>query len=202
MTFLPIFVIVMDMDKQKIITSLMKNIWPHIAEQGWGWDTFSAFCQNKKMDVGHIKLAFPGGLDEIIITLNDELDRQVVKKLEKGLGITATLKTAIEHKIDFKLEHKGAFKKIFQYLLTPPHPFLSMKLAFKTVNRFWYLAGDQSTDYNYYSKRLLLLYVYIPTMVYLLTKDKTKEDVVTFMNRRFTEVAFIPKIKKKIKSFI
>ncbi len=202
MTFLSIFVIVMGMNKQEIITSLMKNIWPHIAKQGWNWMAFESFCQNQKMDIGHIKLAFPCGLDEILMALNNELDQQVTKKLGKGLGVTTTLKTAIEHKIDFKLEHKKAFKKIFQYLLTPPRPLLSMKLGFKTVNRFWYLAGDQSTDYNYYSKRLLLMYVYIPTMTYLLMKDKTKEDVITFMNRRFTEVAFIPKIKKKIKNFI
>lgn len=192
----------MGMNKQEIITNLMKNLWPHIAEQGWNWTAFECLCQTQEMDLGHIKLAFPGGLDEILITLNDELDKQVARKLDKGLGVITTLKTAIEHKIDFKLEHKKAFQKIAHYLLTPPHPFLSMKLAFKTVNRFWYRAGDQSTDYNYYSKRLLLMYVYIPTMTYLLMKDKSKDDVITFMNRRFTEVAFIPKIKQKIKNFI
>ncbi len=190
------------MDKQAIIICLMKDIWPSIAAHGWNWAAMESFCQNTNMEIGHIKLAFPGGMGEILIALNDELDRQVAAKTQKGLGITTTLKTTIEHKIDFKLAHKGAFKKIAQSLLTPPHPFLSLKLAFKTVNRFWYLAGDQSTDYNYYSKRLLLLYVYVPTTLYLLTKDKTKEDTIIFMNRRFTEVALIPKIKNRIKNFI
>lgn len=194
--------ILLGMDKKEIIQRLMKNIWPHVEKQGWNWSAFESFCQNEEMALGHIKLAFPGGLDAILIALNDALDEEIAAKLEQGLGVTTTLKTSIEHKIDFKLAHKGTFKKIAHYLLTPPHPFLSMKLAFKTVNRFWYRAGDQSTDYNYYSKRFLLMYVYVPTMTYLLMKDKSKDDVITFMNRRFTEVAFIPKIKQKIKNFI
>jgi ubiquinone biosynthesis protein COQ9 len=197
-----IFGILFAMDKKEIIQNLMKNIWPHVENHGWSWSAFDAFCQNEKKDLGQIKLAFPGGLDELLIALNAALDAEIVNKVEKNLGVTATLKTAIEHKIDFKVVHKGAFQKIAQYLLIPPHPFLSMKLAFKTVNQFWYVAGDQSTDYNYYSKRLLLMYVYIPTMAYLLMKDKSKESVIAFMNRRFTEVAFIPKIKQKIKNFV
>lgn len=181
---------------------MIKDLWPFVEQQGWSWEAMELFCQDQKIEIGPIKLDFPGGLDEILKAVNKELDLQVMAQIEKGLGVTTTLKQAIEYKIDFKLQHRNAFKKTMDYLLVPPRPLTSLKLAFETVNRFWYFAGDQSTDYNYYSKRLLLMYVYSPTMIYALTKNKTKDEIIHFMDKRFTEVALIPKIKQRIKSFI
>ena len=48
----------------------------------------------------------------------------------------------------------------------------------------WFLAGDKSQDYNFYTKRSLFLYVYISTELFMLT-DKSSELFMTweFMDR-------------------
>ena len=36
-----------------------------------------------------------------------------------------------------------------------------MKNLYKTVDNMWYLAGDNSTDFNFYTKRLTLALIYV-----------------------------------------
>lgn len=51
------------------------------------------------------------------------------------------------------------------------------------------MSGDRSVDYNFYTKRTLLLGVYASTELFMLT-DKSKDFVETwkFLDRRIDEV--------------
>ena len=51
---------------------------------------------------------------------------------------------------------KFFFKKIFK-----PNLILgSNKILFKIADEIWFLSGDKSTDYNYYTKRIILMKIY------------------------------------------
>ncbi len=62
----------------------------------------------------------------------------------------------------------------------------------RTVDALWYAAGDRSTDYNYYTKRLLLAGVYSSTLLVWLN-DKSEDHGATwaFLERRIDNVLVI-----------
>ena len=57
------------------------------------------------------------------------------------------------------------------------------------MDSIWYAAGDRSTDYNYYTKRLLLAGVYSSTLVFWLN-DRSEGGAASwaFLDRRIDEV--------------
>ena len=72
----------------------------------------------------------------------------------------------------------------------------------KTVDEIWYWAGDRSTDFNYYSKRGILILVYISTLNNLINDySHDLENTRTFINNRIDNVMTFHKVKHKIKSF-
>ena len=46
-------------------------------------------------------------------------------------------------------------KKFFKKILEPNSLLNSYKILFKIADEIWFLAGDKSTDYNYYTKRII-----------------------------------------------
>ena len=65
------------------------------------------------------------------------------------------------------------------------------------------MAGDKSTDFNYYSKRLLLSWVYLSTMsCWIDDKDKKFKDTKVFLDKRISEVLLFGQKTRKIKERI
>ena len=57
------------------------------------------------------------------------------------------------------------------------------------VDEIWYMAGDRSTDINWYTKRGLLKTVYISTELYMLQdKSHNHEQTWKFLERRIDEM--------------
>ena len=63
----------------------------------------------------------------------------------------------------------------------------------------WYLAGDNSTDFNFYTKRLILSGIYTNALFVFFSKDM--KHVEENLNINLKRVAKIPKIKERL-SFI
>lgn len=58
------------------------------------------------------------------------------------------------------------------------------------VDELWYLAGDQSTDASWYSRRGLLLAVHASTELFMLTdKSEGFEETWSFLGRRVSDVS-------------
>ena len=83
-----------------------------------------------------------------------------------------------------------------KFYSNPLNVSLGIKNMWDTVDKIWYYAGDQSTDYNYYTKRLLLSAVYSSTLIYYLS-DKSEQHQKTweFLDKRIADVLKIGNFK-------
>ncbi|MCH2037097.1 MAG: COQ9 family protein, partial [Rickettsiales bacterium] len=87
------------------------------------------------------------------------------------------------------------------YLLMPHHMVIANKLLFRTSGMIWRAIGDTSTDYNYYSKRLLLSGVYSSSLLYWINDDSDEhEDTYAFIDRRIADVMTLGKCRAKYMS--
>lgn len=174
-----------------------------------GWS--AAAMEKAAMDVcgdpSYALLEFPNGLAQATHTLSDyfdELTQKAYAKQENVAALRTHEKVAYAMELHFSLldPYHEAARPLLRYLLHPARLPLALKLSQRTVSKIWYLAGDQSTDFNYYTKRLLLGYIYNTTFIYWArTKVDPLSSAMTFMHKRFKDVSYIPKTKKKLKEW-
>lgn len=84
-----------------------------------------------------------------------------------------------------------------------PRPlFLSLKNAGKISDAIWKIIQDQSTDFNYYTKRLTLAKIIIQTFNVFL-KDESENLIVTknFIDKQIDSVMQFEKFKAKARNF-
>ena len=65
----------------------------------------------------------------------------------------------------------------------------SNKTLFKIADEIWFLAGDKSTDYNYYTKRIILMNVYAITFsFFVFDNSKDLERTKKFLDKEISTV--------------
>ena len=75
-----------------------------------------------------------------------------------------------------------------------------MRLTWRTVDAIWYAAGDNASDFNYYTKRGLLTPVYTTTVLYWLGDDSEgSANTWTYLERRIADVMKIPAYQSRLK---
>jgi len=79
---------------------------------------------------------------------------------------------------------------------------LAVKNSFKIADQIWFLIGDKSTDYNFYTKRLILAKIISRSFLVFL-KDETNEleKTKSFIDAQIENVMKFEKFKAKVKSF-
>jgi ubiquinone biosynthesis protein COQ9 len=73
---------------------------------------------------------------------------------------------------------------------------LALKAGWRTADLMWRVAGDTATDYNHYTKRLILSGLYGSTLLAWLD-DRTDgwQDTAAFLDRRIDDVMRFEKWK-------
>ena len=71
------------------------------------------------------------------------------------------------------------------------------KQLYKSVDQIWYLAGDTSVDFNFYTKRLILAGIYSRVILFFFNNNSQKE-LENLLDLNLKRVAKIPELKSKI----
>ena len=79
----------------------------------------------------------------------------------------------------------------------------SNKTLFKIADEIWFLAGDKSTDYNYYTKRIILMNIYAITFsFFVFDNSKDLERTKKFLDKEISAVLKFGNFKNKLKKNI
>ncbi|HXV74395.1 MAG TPA: COQ9 family protein, partial [Sphingomonadales bacterium] len=88
------------------------------------------------------------------------------------------------------------------FLALPPNAGLSAKCLWRTADAMWRASGDTATDYNHYTKRLILAGVYSSTLlVWLNDSSEDLKETKAFLARRIAGVMRFEKAKAKVREF-
>ena len=81
-------------------------------------------------------------------------------------------------------------------LAMPQNVPLALKTGWRSADLMWRLAGDTATDYNHYSKRLILSAVYTSTLLAWIDDDSEGwSQTAAFLDRRLGDVMRFEKWK-------
>ncbi len=181
------------MDIEKIRDRLLSATLAHVPFDGWTGRAMRAGAADAGLDASALLNAFPGGPAEMLEVFSIETDRRMLAELEKrdlaALKVRERIATAVRTRLELLSSHREAVRRALSVLALPHNAALGLKLLYRTVDAIWYAAGDTSTDYNFYTKRLLLAGVYSSTVLFWVN-DKSEDCVETwaFLERRIDEV--------------
>jgi len=140
-------------------------------------------------------ILFPDGLSEIIEFLEEHLDNILLEsltKIEEPAKIREKISLAVKIRIKSVLPIIHSKNAAYFAL----NPMQGTEIAFRSCDAIWRYAGDKSLDFNYYTKRGLLLSVYVSSILFYIQDesdnyidtDKFIETSVENIVKTFTQM--------------
>ena len=175
-----------------------------ISEKGLNKNSLENISKRYGLNINEIELLFPeGNIDLIKFTfeqLNKELE-EYCKKIDLiRLPVHKRIKKVLLSKISLMNKNKLFYRSIFLNLLIPKKNFSLSSQLYNSVDQLWFIAGDSSTDFNFYTKRLILSGIYSRVMLFFFNNNN-QEELENILDESLQRVSRIPEIKSKLKIF-
>lgn len=172
---------------------LLEAAIAHVPFDGWSLSALRAGAADLGLPELEAMNAFPGGAREMIEAFSQEIDRRMIQRLDEAhlhnLRVREKVALGVRTRLDLLEPYKEAVRHGMIFLALPQNAALGSRLIWRSVDAIWYAAGDTATDYNFYSKRMLLAGVYSSTLLYWLSdRSPGYGDTEAFLERRIDEV--------------
>ena len=185
-------------NKRLKILKLAKLI---IAEEGLNSNTFETISLKYNLNINEINLLFPDGNNDLLEYSLDQLNielQEYCKSIDLiRLPLHKRIRKILLSKIEIMNKEKNFYKKIFLKSLLPNKTFSLSKQLYKSIDQIWYLAGDTSVDFNFYTKRLILAGIYSRVVLFFFNNNNQNE-LENLLDLNLKRVAKIPELKSKI----
>jgi ubiquinone biosynthesis protein COQ9 len=185
--------------KRKILAAAL----PHVAFDGWSRRLLTDAAVEAGYDAAMARRAFPGGPAELVDFFIAEADRQMLETLEgmdlPAMKIRERIATAVRVRLEQQAPHREAVRRAVALQALPGNAPKALKALYRTVDAMWHAAGDTATDWNFYSKRMLLAGVYSTTLLHWLD-DSSEGFAATwaFLDRRIGDIMQIQKTRGRL----
>lgn len=186
--------------REKILAAAL----PNVAFDGWTTRLMSDAATAAGVGHGEMRLAFPGGVLDLVDYFLADGDRRMEEALA-GHGL-ATLKIreritlAVRMRIEVDLMRREAVRRAVTLLSLPTSGVRGPRMLYRTVDAIWRAVGDASADFNFYTKRATLAAVYSAvTLHWFADHSDDCADTWAFLDRRIDDVMRIEKVKASAK---
>lgn len=182
----------MDLDRAR--DDILEATLSNIAFDGWTDQAVRTGTRLAGYPSGTERLAFPGGVGDVVAHFNDWADRRMTAALQgtdfATLRVPERIACAIRARLEALTDHREAVRHTLAWLALPPHLVQAGRLVYRTVDQIWHLAGDQATDTAFYTKRGTLAAILSATTLYWLD-DRSEDgaDTWAFLDRRLSDSA-------------
>ena len=143
-------------------------------------------------------------------SLNFELNLLLNKLLEKSkrpknfpqFRLNVKVKFFILKRIEITNKNLD-LRKLIRINFKKKSPTKFVRTLFNISDEIWYLTGDKSTDFNFYSKRFILMNIYLNSLIYfLVSKENDFSKLEIFVEKQIRAVLLFGKLKRIFKNFV
>jgi ubiquinone biosynthesis protein COQ9 len=167
---------------------------------GWTRQAGDSAAGQLGIDPLQARLAMPKSQAGMIDLYIQEVDRALEawftpERLSK-LKIREKIRALVWRRLEIMVPAREAVRRALAVLAMPQHIPLALRITWRTADLMWRIAGDSSTDFNHYTKRMTLAAVYGSTLlVWLDDQSEGWTDTAAFLDRRIDDVMKIEKLK-------
>ena len=180
---------------------ILKLAKPIIAKEGLNSNTFETIAVKHNLNINEIHLLFPQGNKDLLKYSLEQLNIELQKYCKSidliRLPLHKRIRRILLSKIAIMNKEKNFYKKIFLKSLLPNRTISLSKQLYKSIDQIWYLAGDTSVDFNFYTKRLILAGIYSRVVLFFFNNNNQNE-LENLLDLNLKRVAKIPELKSKI----
>ena len=186
------------MDMDSVRDEILLATLPNVVFDGWSDLALRDGARMAGFDAVMAHRAFPGGVTELVEHFGAWTDRRMAEVMaEQPLAEMRTgdkVRLALRSHFEVLEPHREAKRRMMAYLAMPQNVALGLRLLYRSVDSMWYAAGDDSTDFNHYTKRALLAAVLSTATFYWLDdQSEGHEETWAFIDRRLADVAGLGK---------
>jgi len=167
---------------------------------GWTRTAVDSAAQQLGIDPVQARLAMPKNQAGMIDLYIQEVDRGLEawftpERLAK-LKIREKIRALVWRRLEIMGPAREAVRRALAILAMPQNLPLALRISWRTADVMWRIAGDTSTDFNHYTKRMTLGTVYGSTLlVWLDDRSEGWTDTAAFLDRRIDDVMKFEKFK-------
>jgi ubiquinone biosynthesis protein COQ9 len=167
---------------------------------GWTKQAVDSAAGQLGIDPVQARLAFPktqaGMIDCYIQEVDRALEAWFTPKRLQRMKVREKIRALVWHRLEIMTPAREAVRRALAILAMPQNVPLALRVGWRTADLMWRIAGDTSTDFNHYTKRMTLGAVYGSTLLVWLD-DQTEDfsETAGFLDRRIDDVMKIEKFK-------
>jgi ubiquinone biosynthesis protein COQ9 len=194
-----------DMNLDELRAALAPRLAAHAAFDGWSETAIARAAAELGVPADRARLAYPKGAAQMIDAWFDATDKAMlaafpVERIE-AMKIRERIRDLILFRLEAMAPQREALRRALGVLAMPQNLAEGARLAWRSADRIWRLAGDEAADFNHYSKRAILIGVYGSTSLVFLDDDSDGLAATrAFLDRRIGDVMRFEKTKARWKS--
>ncbi len=182
--------------------SILDDVKKYVEKDGWSKNLLKKILSNR-VTSSDLSYLFPNGYLDLLELSLKELNRSLENKINKiniiNFPMSKRMKKILFVRLEILNKDKIFFKKTFNHLMLPHNNKIMKRNLYNTVDNMWYLAGDNSTDFSFYTKRFTLALIYTNALFVFFNKDI--EQAKINIEKNLKRISNIPKFKQRF-SFI
>jgi ubiquinone biosynthesis protein COQ9 len=200
-----------NLDNYQLRIDLIKAMLTHVPFDGWTWEAMEQGAvdinfEKQKTSSLRIKIfkdLFKNGPIDFIDVFSEIIDLEVKENYNliefKPERVPEKIKKLIMIRLNLCQRYKEAVRSSISFTAIPVNARASLKILYRTCNSIWRIAGDKSTDFSFYTRRISLAAVYTSTLLFWLN-DNSNNIIETefFLDRRLKDIGKISSLKKPI----
>jgi ubiquinone biosynthesis protein COQ9 len=152
------------------------------------------------IDPVQARLAMPktqvGLADLYIQEVDRSLEAWFTPERLAGMKIREKIRSLVWRRLEIMGPAREAVRRGLAILAMPQNVPLAFRISWRTADLMWRIAGDTSTDFNHYTKRMTLGAVYASTLLaWLEDQSEGWSETAAFLDRRIDGVMKFEKLK-------
>jgi ubiquinone biosynthesis protein COQ9 len=178
---------------------------PHVGFDGWTKRALKAGAVEAGLSADDVDLLFPLGAADMIETYSDLADRRMQEAAAElpEMKPSTRVRAAIVLRLEQNRPHKEAIRRALAVLALPQNARVAANCTARTIDSIWQAAGDQSTDFSWYTKRASLVLIFTATLLFWL-RDTSEDDAPTlaFLDRQLAGFARVRRLRGRAEGLL
>lgn len=184
----------------EIRVALAPVLGRHAGFDGWSDAAVHAAADEMGVDRDVAMLAIKGKAIDMIDAWIEGIDLELARRLPadtlNAMKIRDRITALVATRLEIMAPDRESLRRALAIMAMPQNLPKSAKIGWRSADRMWRLAGDTSSDFNHYTKRMTLSAVYASTLSVFVNDDSENfADTRTFLDRRIDNVMQIEKVK-------
>jgi ubiquinone biosynthesis protein COQ9 len=185
---------------EQIRRRLALSVGENAVFDGWTRGAVETAANQLGIDPAQARLAFPKAKPAMVDAYIQAVDREMEKRLPprklSKMKIRDRIRALVWSRIEIMGPAREAVRSALSILAMPQNVPLAAQIGWRSADLMWRLAGDTSTDFNHYTKRMTLGAVYGSTLLaWLDDQSEGWSDTAAFLDRRIDDVMQFEKWK-------